>query len=575
MAHIHGVYDNDTHFEINPTTRAVKNTTEKKNLVQFDHNSERFTFEIPRFVEDHDMTLCDKVEIHYINVSGNSQEKSVDVYLVDDLQPSLADDSVAIFSWLISANATKYAGTLNFLIRFVCLDGETIEYAWNTAIFQSITIAGGMDNGESVIAASSDVLEAWRKEVLTEAEAAAAEAATAASQAGEAAEEAATALGEMKEVFVTPQMFGAKAEYDVDDADAIQAAIDSGKPIRFPKGTYTIKSPLVFQDKHNYVFDAEDAIIEYYGTDYAIYMRYVTNSTFRFGLLRARSGGGGGCIHLYAENSSEDFCQYVNIYFQTINATTNGIFAEQKGGSWINDVRLFNGRLMHGDCGVYLKQAPTGDGGIGNWRFDHVGFEGITTGVHFATGGAEMKRFYFSGCRNEESMTTFMYSDGAVNAIEYSGCSPLRESILNLAYGSDGRVHTQIISATGGLLGHSANIVNGRLVRQDSTRYQNFGNSHPDTFIDLRTFGSLECPTFILSGGSSIDTLILPNYFGCIGGINKFFFRFAYATSGGTYKVKNSNESTIKEISVNNAFTNIRAEWYESTGWTFFKETGA
>ena len=166
MSHLHSVYDNDTHFSINPTTRAITNATAKSKLVQFDHNSERFTFEIPRFVEGHDMTLCDKVEIHYINVSADNKEKSNDVYLVDDMQASPADDSVAIFSWLISANATKYAGILSFLIKFECLDGETVEYAWNTDIFNDITIASGMDNGESVIAEYSDVLEAWRQEVL-------------------------------------------------------------------------------------------------------------------------------------------------------------------------------------------------------------------------------------------------------------------------------------------------------------------------------------------------------------------------------------------------------------------------
>ena len=166
MAHIHGVYDSDTHFKINPSTREITNTTAKAKLVQFDHNSERFTFEMPRFVEDHDMTLCDKVEVHYINVAADKSGKSEDVYPVDDMQTSPADDSIAIFSWLISANATKYAGTLNFLIRFVCLDGETIEYAWNTAIFKDITVDNGMDNGAAVIAEYSDVLEKWKNEVV-------------------------------------------------------------------------------------------------------------------------------------------------------------------------------------------------------------------------------------------------------------------------------------------------------------------------------------------------------------------------------------------------------------------------
>lgn len=171
MAHIHRIIDADNKFNINPITRAIANESGKVKLVQYDHNSERFTFTVPRLVDGHDMSLCSKIEIHYINVSGNSQDKSADVYLVDDMQIDEYSSDIVTFSWLISANATKYAGTLNFLIRFVCLDGETIEYAWNTEIFEGINISSGMDNGEGAVASvHTDVLEAWKNEVLTDAE---------------------------------------------------------------------------------------------------------------------------------------------------------------------------------------------------------------------------------------------------------------------------------------------------------------------------------------------------------------------------------------------------------------------
>lgn len=48
MGHTHNVYDTDTHFSINPVTRMIKNESSKKvTLIQHDHNSERFTFELP------------------------------------------------------------------------------------------------------------------------------------------------------------------------------------------------------------------------------------------------------------------------------------------------------------------------------------------------------------------------------------------------------------------------------------------------------------------------------------------------------------------------------------------------
>ena len=71
MAHTHTVKDTDTLFVIDPITRAVVNAESKKTmLMQYDHNSETFTFEIPRYVEEHDMSLCNRVEIHYNNINN-------------------------------------------------------------------------------------------------------------------------------------------------------------------------------------------------------------------------------------------------------------------------------------------------------------------------------------------------------------------------------------------------------------------------------------------------------------------------------------------------------------------------
>lgn len=142
MAHTHSIIDTDKRFSIDPVSRLVKSELDKITLAQNDHNSERFTFEIPR-VEGHNMSLCDKVEIHFVNQSTATTEKSEGVYSVEDVEVISADD-VVIFSWLISEDATKYAGTLKFLVRFVCMDGEKTTYVWSTAIFKGITIVEGM-----------------------------------------------------------------------------------------------------------------------------------------------------------------------------------------------------------------------------------------------------------------------------------------------------------------------------------------------------------------------------------------------------------------------------------------------
>ena len=167
MGHLHSVYDNDTHFKIDPVTRQIKNESEKVVLMQNDHNSERFTFEIPRYIDGHDMSECNKVEVHFINQKADKTEKTSDVYPVDDLQVSPDSEDVVICSWLISQNATKYAGPLNFVLRYACLTGEVIDYQWYTDIHKGISVSESISNIESVATEYSDILEQWWQEVLS------------------------------------------------------------------------------------------------------------------------------------------------------------------------------------------------------------------------------------------------------------------------------------------------------------------------------------------------------------------------------------------------------------------------
>ena len=64
MGHEHNVQDLDARFTIDPVTRQIKNESKKKLLlIQGDHNSEIFGFRCPRYVESHDMSLCNEVEV--------------------------------------------------------------------------------------------------------------------------------------------------------------------------------------------------------------------------------------------------------------------------------------------------------------------------------------------------------------------------------------------------------------------------------------------------------------------------------------------------------------------------------
>ena len=137
MAHQHNVVDNDIRFTINPITRAITRADPKKSsLVVGDHNSERFTFEIPKMVEGHDMTLCNVVRVHYLNTSSDNKSiQSLGVYEVEDFGVDPDDETIMKFSWLISRKATEYAGPLSFTIQFACMTGFKIDYTWQTGIF--------------------------------------------------------------------------------------------------------------------------------------------------------------------------------------------------------------------------------------------------------------------------------------------------------------------------------------------------------------------------------------------------------------------------------------------------------
>ena len=164
MAHTHSIYDSDSHFSINPITRQIKNESSAKVIImQYDHNSERFTFEMPREIEGHDMSLCNRVEVHFQNGTH------ADVYTADDLQISPDGDDVVICSWLISRNATQYVGALTFKLRFACIgENSAIDYEWNTAIFKGISIGEGMNNGEAITEQYPDALEQLKQEIIEE-----------------------------------------------------------------------------------------------------------------------------------------------------------------------------------------------------------------------------------------------------------------------------------------------------------------------------------------------------------------------------------------------------------------------
>ena len=164
MSHTHHIIDTGNRFIINPVLRTITTATSDLILSQGDHNSKRYTFEIPRIVEGHDMTLCNRIEIHYDNKSKNARDVSEGLYIADEL---IVDGDDLTFSWLISSNVTRLAGTVQFWINFICSDeNKNIIYAWGTDVFKNIKVIPNNRNTAEVVESLPDILDQWRDEII-------------------------------------------------------------------------------------------------------------------------------------------------------------------------------------------------------------------------------------------------------------------------------------------------------------------------------------------------------------------------------------------------------------------------
>lgn len=152
---------------IDPITRAITNANNAKTaLMQHDHNSERYTFECSRYIEQHDMSKCNRVEVHYLNIEKDTRKEHRGRYDVDDLHLDPGGSDKVLCSWLISENATRHYGKMNFLIRFACVENGTILYAWHTDVYAHITVNGGIDASDTFETEYVDVIEQWKSAVM-------------------------------------------------------------------------------------------------------------------------------------------------------------------------------------------------------------------------------------------------------------------------------------------------------------------------------------------------------------------------------------------------------------------------
>lgn len=168
VLHEHVVTDPDNHFVIDPDSRQIENATEVRNtLMQYDHNSEVYTFELPRYVEGHDMSLCNRVRVHFINVDGTTGNEHADVAEMDDLTVSPSDPDKVLSTWTIRREATQLVGSLSFAVQYMCVaDDGTVTYEWHTDVYSDVDVKRSLDNSEAAVVEYTNILEEWYQKLF-------------------------------------------------------------------------------------------------------------------------------------------------------------------------------------------------------------------------------------------------------------------------------------------------------------------------------------------------------------------------------------------------------------------------
>lgn len=156
------VVDTDPCFIINTLTKEIVSTGIKREIAQYDHNSERITFECERFIEGHDVLLCNSISVHYAVPGGGSG-----IYVVLDVAALAEDPSTVRFTWLVSSNVTQYAGPISFNVSLECVQEDgTITYLWSTKPNTELECVEVIRNSETVAAAVVDAFEQMRAQLF-------------------------------------------------------------------------------------------------------------------------------------------------------------------------------------------------------------------------------------------------------------------------------------------------------------------------------------------------------------------------------------------------------------------------
>lgn len=267
--------------------------------------------------------------------------------------------------------------------------------------------------------------------------------------------------------YVTPQMFGAKANGWTDDTEAIQKAIDSGKTVYFPHGNYVTSEPIIINNKQFWNLYAQDAIIKYTGDSYAFRILNVMQCCITLGYIQSSNGGG---VEFYSDNINS-WNQYVALIFNCISAKTDCIHVETANEGWSNENQVYGGRFLSGENGVNI--VSRGINTLNGWKFYNCGIEGVDNGFLFDATEKEdaaICNMVIANCRYGESFKTILKTVGLVVDCLWIASTRILPNFINV---SEQTTRFEIIAPIGewwrlgyNLAWHRGCIIDGKLMAE-------------------------------------------------------------------------------------------------------------
>ena len=152
MANHSNVKDTGAFFTIVPETREVKvPSTHKVIGVVGDHLAEQLTFEIPKYIDGHDIAGCARRYVEWENVKDEIGSDQL-VELTEP--PEGAKDGMLYFTWTIRDRLAAAKGLVQFSIHFEDVDTNGLRlYHWGTTACKNCEILDSINAALGVYAA--------------------------------------------------------------------------------------------------------------------------------------------------------------------------------------------------------------------------------------------------------------------------------------------------------------------------------------------------------------------------------------------------------------------------------------